>query len=219
MNWEYIASILPELIQATIVTIRITLISMSLASLLGLGIALARMSGFAAIRYVVGGAVEFVRLTPLLVQLLFVFYVLPKYGLRMPAEMTGIIVLGVHYATYTSEVYRAGIDAVPRGQWEAAESLNMSGHVTWRRVVLPQAIPPMIPPLGNYLIAMLKDVPVLSIITVYELLATGRLIGARDFHYLEVFTVVGVIFLILSYPSSLVIRRLEARYQTAPTPM
>ena len=142
----------------------------------------------------------------------FVFYVLPLYGVTLNPELTGVLVLGLHYSTFTSEVFRAGIGAVARGQWEAAGALNMSPALSWRLVILPRAIPPMIPALGNYLIGMFKDVPVLSIITVYELLATAKLLASQSFRYFETFTLVGLIFLAISYPSSVVVRRLERRF-------
>src|SRR5690606_13471664 len=100
----------------------------------------------------VAGFVEFVRSTPLLIQLYFLYYVLPDYGLSLSPFATGVIALGVHYACYTAEVYRAGIEAVPRGQWEAARALNLSPAATWRHVILPQAVPATLPMLGNYLI-------------------------------------------------------------------
>ena len=120
--------------------------------------------------------------------------------------------LGIHYSVYLSEVYRAGIEGVARGQWEAAQSLNMTPRQAWRLVVLPQAIPPVIPPLGNYLISMFKDTPVLSTITVSELLRVAVVEGTRTFRFLEPLILVAVIFLALSYPSSLIVRRLELRF-------
>jgi polar amino acid transport system permease protein len=163
-------------------------------------------------RLSVAAFVEFIRLTPLLVQLFFVFYVLPLYGVTLDAELAGVLVLGLHYSTFTSEVYRAGIGAIHRGQWEAAAALNMPTRLAWVRVILPQAVPPMIPTLGNYLIGMFKDVPTLSIITVYELLSTAKLLASQSFRYFETFTMVGVIFLGISYPASLLVRRLERRF-------
>ncbi len=156
---------------------------------------------------------EFVRLTPLLVQLFFVFYVLPELGVSLPPEPTGVLVIGLHYAAYVSEVIRSGIRAVATGQWEAAIALSLPTLVVWQRVILPQAIRPMMPALGNYLIQMFKEVPLLSTITIYELLGTANLIASSSFRYLETLTLVGFIFLILSYPSSLLTRNLEVRIE------
>jgi len=157
-------------------------------------------------------SVEFVRTTPLLVQIFFLFYVLPRVGIVLSPAVTGVLALGVHYSTYTSEVYRAGIDAVKAGQWEASVALNLSRRDTWLRVILPQAIPPMFPTFGNYLIGIFKESVVLSAITVGELLRTARMAGEDSYRYFEVFTMVGLLFFAISYPSALLVRRLEARH-------
>jgi polar amino acid transport system permease protein len=124
----------------------------------------------------------------------------------------GVFALGLHYATYTSEVYRAGIDAVERGQWEASTALSFSGLHTWTRIILPQALPPMVPALGNYLIGMFKESAQLAAITIAELLLVARSIGSHDFRFLEPITLVGLLFFAISYPSALLVRKLEAHY-------
>lgn len=211
-DWEFVWEILPELLEGLVITVEATIGGFILAAVLGLMFALARRSENQWLAQPVGAFVEFIRSTPLLVQLFFLFYVLPRYGIRLPALVIGIFALGLHYGTYCSEVYRAGIEAVPRGQWEAATALNFSMADTWRRVILPQAIPPMIPALGNYFVAMFKETPQLAAITITELLLTGRNIGTSTFRFLEPITLVGVLFFLLSYPSSILVQRLEARY-------
>lgn len=208
-NWEYALSILPALLRATTVTVYATISGMALATLLGLLVALGRRSQSRLVSRLLGAFVEFVRSTPLLVQLYFLFYVLPKYGITLSPFLTGLIGLGAHYSAYTSEVYRAGIEAVPREQWEAATALNFSRRHTWTSIILPQAVPPMIPALGNYLIAMFKETPQLSAITVVELLTTAKMEASHTFMYTEPLSLVGLIFLALSYPSGLLLRRLE----------
>ncbi|HZD55902.1 MAG TPA: ectoine/hydroxyectoine ABC transporter permease subunit EhuD, partial [Anaerolineales bacterium] len=178
-DWQFVWEILPDLLEGLVVTVEATLLGFGVAAILGLLLALGRRSQSVWLSEPVGGLVEFIRSTPLLVQLFFLFYVLPKYGIRMPPLVVGTIALGLHYGTYTSEVYRAGIDAIERGQWEAAQALNFTPTYTWTRVILPQAIPPMVPALGNYFIGMFKETPQLSAITVVELLLTGRIIGTR----------------------------------------
>lgn len=210
-DWGYAIGILPELLSATLVTIRLALAGFAVALVVGLLLAVARMSARWAVARPAWALSEFVRLTPLLVQLFFAFYVLPELGIKLPAEPTGVLVIGLHYATYTSEVYRAGIRAVPTGQWEAAIALDLPTFDVWRRIILPQAIRPMVPALGNFLIQLFKEIPLLSTITVYELLNTGNLLASSSFRYLETLTLVGVIFFLLSYPSSLLTRRLETR--------
>lgn len=210
-NWEYALDVLPRLLEATVVTVQATVVGFLLALVLGLILALMRRSPVRLLSWPATAFVEFIRSTPLLVQLYFLFFILPSAGVRMSPFLTGVIGLGMHYGTYLSEVYRAGIDSVPRGQWEAATALNFSTIRTWRSVILPQAIPPMIPAFGNYFIVMFKETPLLSAITVVELLGAAKNVGARSFRYVEPYTLVGIIFLVLSYPSALLIRRLEER--------
>jgi polar amino acid transport system permease protein len=130
----------------------------------------------------------------------------------LPAFTVGVIGLGLHYGAYTSEVFRAGIEAIAKGQWEAAIALNFSPRSTWTRVILPKAIPPMFPALGNYFIAMFKETPLLSAITVVEMFQQAKIISSNTFRPLEPFTMVGILFFILSYPFALLIRKLEVRF-------
>ncbi len=155
------------------------------------------------------------RNTPLLVQLYFVFYVLPLVGLTFNALATGIVGLGLNYSAYIAEVYRAGIQGVPAGQWEASIALDLSPRHTWTRIVLPQAIPPMIPVLGNYLIGMFKDTPLLATITIPEMFGAAEQIAGVTYRYNEPHTLVGLIFLAMSYPASLAVRHFEAKTSIA----
>ncbi|WP_338879152.1 ectoine/hydroxyectoine ABC transporter permease subunit EhuD [Achromobacter veterisilvae] len=212
-DWSFALEILPTLGFALIVTIQATLLGMLVAVTLGLVLAMLRRSRLRIVSLPVAFVIEFVRSTPLLVQMYFLFYVLPLSGVRMSPLATGIVALGLHYATYCAEVYRAGIEAVPRGQWEAATALNLSRWRTAADVVLPQAIPPVVPALGNYLVAMFKDTPLLSAITVVELLQQSKMIGSATFRYTEPLTLVGLLFLALSLVAAWGVRGLEARLQ------
>lgn len=206
--WE----ILPEMLWALRITIAATFGGFVIAVIIGLALALMRRSRIKAVSAGSAAFIEFVRNTPLLVQLFFLFYVLPEVAnIAWSAFAIGIIGLGLHYSTYLSEVYRSGIDAIPRGQWEAAKALNFSKLQTWRRIILPQAIPPILPIMGNYLIVMFKETPLLSAITLVELLATAKNIVSESFRGFEAYTLMGILFLLLSYPSSLLVRRLELR--------
>ena len=211
-SWEYTLRVLPDILRAFVVTLEATLAGFVLAALLGLVWAVVRMAPFVWLSRGAFWIVEFVRSTPLLIQLYFLYYVLPKYGISLSPLAIGILALGVHYSCYTAEVYRAGIEAVPRGQWEAARALSLSGGAIWRRIVLPQALPPTLPILGNYLIAMFKDTPLLAAITVMEMLQTAKLIGAESFRYLEPLTITGVVFLAVSLAASYAVRSLETRH-------
>lgn len=210
-DWQFMWSLLPQMGSAFGVTIKATLGAFALAAVLGLVIAVGRRSGVKLIDALLAAFVEFVRSTPLLVQLYFLFYVMPRYGLALSPLTAGIIGLGLHYSTYLSEVYRAGIESVAKGQWEAATALDFSRGQTWLRIILPQAVPPIVPMLGNYLVLMFKETPLLSAITVVEMMQTAKIIGAGTFRYLEPFTLVGLLFLVLSYPSALLVKRMERR--------
>lgn len=192
-------------------TVEATFVGFALAIVLGLVLALARRDTRRVIAWPVAGFIEFVRSTPLLVQLYFLYFVLPDYGIALPAFTTGVLVLGVHYACYTSEVYRAGLESVPKGQWDAAIALNLTVFQTYRYIVIPQMLPPIVAPLGNYLIAMFKETPLLSAITVMELLMTAKIIGSESFRYMEPITIVGALFLIMSLCSSALIRKVESK--------
>jgi polar amino acid transport system permease protein len=207
-NWDTAWDVLPEMLDGLKITVLATVIGMVIASTLGLAIALVRRSTIRWITVPVGFVVEFVRSTPLLTQLLFVYLALPS----VPALVVGCSVLGVHYATYMSEVYRAGIDAVPRGQWEAATALDLPRTRTWRAVVLPQAIRKTLPGLGNYAISMFKETPYLFVISVVEMFTAGQTYGGNHFSYIEPLTIAGLLFLLVSYPTSLLVRRMERRF-------
>ena len=210
-DWAFVREIMPTLFEGVKITILATILGSALAAVLGLAIALLRRSENRIVSRTVGFLAEFIRGTPLLVQLYFIFYVLPDIGILLPPLVAGVIGLGLHYGTYAAEVYRAGIDNVPRGQWEAAKACNLTVRQTWMHVILPQAIPPIVPPLGNYLIAMFKDTPLLATITLLELLGTAQAEAAISYRYLEPYTLVGLIFLVLSWPSASLVRLIENR--------
>jgi polar amino acid transport system permease protein len=214
-DWAYALEIAPILARALLVTLQATLLGMAIALVLGLALALARRAPYALLAWPAAVFVEFIRSTPLLVQIFFLFYVLPEAGVRLSPLAAGVLALGVHYAAYCSEVYRAGLESVPKGQWEAALALNLGRSRTMRSIILPQALPPIVPALGNYLVAMFKDTPLLSAITVVELLQTAKLLGAESFRYVEPLTLVGALFLALSLASAAVIRMAERRLKIA----
>ncbi|CAL9427876.1 MULTISPECIES: ectoine/hydroxyectoine ABC transporter permease subunit EhuD [Streptomyces] len=210
-NWDIVADFMPRFWDGVLVTLQALVLGSLLAFTLGLVWAVAQRSPRAWIRTPVTAVTEFIRNTPLLVQLFFLFYVVPEWGPAMSPLMTGVIGLGLHYSTYTAEVYRAGIDGVPKGQWEAATALSLPPVRTWTAVILPQAIRRVVPALGNYVIAMLKDSPLIAIIGAFEMLGEARAYGSETFRFLEPITVVGIAFIVIAYPASLLIRALERR--------
>jgi polar amino acid transport system permease protein len=211
-DWNYAWKVLPSIVgDGLLITVEVTVLASLVAYVLGLGLALLRRSPFAAVRWIVWGFVEFVRSTPLIVQIFFMFFVLPNIGIKFDPVPTGVITIGLHYATYTSEVYRAGIEAVPKGQWEAATALSLPRGRTWFAVILPQAIPRVLPALGNYSISLLKETPLLLTIGVLDIVGVAYQEGSSAFRYVEPITIAGVLFLVVSYSASLLVRRLERR--------
>jgi polar amino acid transport system permease protein len=210
-DWNVVDDFMPRFWDGVLVTLQALAVGTLIAFALGLVWALAQRSPRVWVRWPVVAVTEFIRNTPLLVQLFFLFYVVPNFGPSMSPLATGIVGLGLHYSTYTAEVYRAGIDGVPVGQWEAATALSFSRTRTWTAVILPQAIRRVVPVLGNYVIAMLKDSPLLALIGVVDMLQKARAEGATTFQYIEPYTMVGIAFIVIAYPASLLLRALERR--------
>lgn len=210
-KWEFAWEILPRLITATGNTLLAAGAGYAIALVLGLFLAIAQRSPYRSLTIAVREFVEFIRSTPLLLQIFFIFYVGPQFGIRLSPWMSGMIAIGLHYACYLSEVYRGGIDSVPKGQWEAAIALNMSTVQKYRRVIIPQAIPSALSGMGNYLVGIFKDTPMLSVIGVAELIHTANAIGSEHYRFLEPFTMVGIIFLAISLPAAGLIRLVEGR--------
>ncbi|MFE2265203.1 ectoine/hydroxyectoine ABC transporter permease subunit EhuD [Streptomyces griseosporeus] len=213
MNWDWsaVSDFMPHFWDGLLITLEALALGSLISFALGLLWALLMRTPTRWVRWPVGVVTEFVRDTPLLVQLFFLFYVLPEWGVTMSALTTGVVAIGLHYSTYTMQVYRAGIEAVPVGQWEAATALSLPVRRTWTAVILPQAVRRVVPALGNYVIAMLKDTPMLMVITVLEMLGQARLFSQQTFRFTEPLTVIGVAFVVVSYLASLLLRTLERR--------
>ena len=209
-RWDFTFEILPRLLLATLNTLAAAGIGYGIALVLGLVFALAQRTPYKPVTVVVRELVEFIRSTPLVLQIFFIFYVGPQFGIRLSPWVSGMIAIGLHYASYLSEVYRAGIDAVPRGQWEACRALNLSTRRTYFGIIIPQAVPPSLPGMGNYLVGIFKDTPMLSVIGVAELMHTANALGSETYRFLEPYTMVGVIFLAISLPTAAGLRVFEA---------
>jgi polar amino acid transport system permease protein len=204
-------SLVPDMLNGLTVTAFSAVTGFGVAVVLGLFMALGRRSPFRLVRWPFALFIEFVRSTPLLVQLFFLFYALPDLGVVLSPMQTLVLGLGVHYATYCSEAYRAGINSVPKGQWEAATALSLSPPVTWAKVILPQAIPNVLPALGNFLIAAFKDAPLGSAVQVTGVLFFATTTAGREFRSVEPFLLIGIGFLLVSLPAAWLVRRLEGR--------
>lgn len=218
-NWLFAVSILPILLKGLVVTIQATVVGFAVAAVLGLVLAALKSSRLRIISWPARLITEFIRDTPLLVQLFFLYYVLPEYGIVLPAFLTGALALGIQYSAYTSEVYRAGIESITHGQTEAARALDLSPLRTFSVVIVPQAIPRIIPALGNYLVSIMKDVPVLSVVSVLEMLNVAKIIGDRTFNYLIPLSMVGGLYLILTLVASAAVRHLDQRLPKQGIPL
>ncbi|RWO77400.1 ectoine/hydroxyectoine ABC transporter permease subunit EhuD [Mesorhizobium sp.] len=209
-DWQFTAEILPRMLWATLNTLMAAGLGYAIAAVLGLVFAIAQRTQFRPLTVTVREIVEFLRSTPLVLQIFFVYYVGPEYGVTLSPWVAGMIAIGLHYAAYLSEVYRGGIESVPKGQWEACTAINLSTVQTYRRIILPQALPPSVAGMGNYLISIFKDTPMLSVIGVAELMQAATAIGGQNYRYLEPYTIVGVVFLIISLFSAATIRSFDA---------
>jgi polar amino acid transport system permease protein len=211
-SWEYTREIAPVMLEALVLTFGITVVAGVGCLILGMGWCLAGYTQNVFVRVVARWTREFVRGTPIVVQLFFVFYVLARHRIVIGAVTAGVFVLAVHYASFTSEVYRAGIENVAKGQWEAAETLGIPRARTWLRIVLPQAVRDSVPALANYVLAMYKETALLYAIGVPILITEARRLGSVNFRYLEPYTIAGVLYLVVSYVSGVLIRQLERKH-------
>ena len=209
-RWDFTFEILPRLLEATLNTLFAAGIGYLIALVVGLMFALGQRTRYKPLTLGVRESVEFIRSTPLVLQIFFVFYVAPQFGIRLSPWTAGMIAIGLHYASYLSEVYRAGIESIPKGQWEACRALNLSTRKTYSRIIIPQALPAALPGMGNYLVGIFKDTPMLSVIGVAELMQVAGALGSETYRYLEPYTLVGIIFLMISLPTAGGLRHFEA---------
>tara|TARA_A100001015_G_scaffold24441_1_gene27559 strand:- start:407 stop:1084 length:678 start_codon:yes stop_codon:yes gene_type:complete len=214
-RWDFAYEIFPALIRATGNTILAAGIGYLIAVFVGLVFLLGQKTSSRILNMITKEIVEFIRSTPLLIQLFFVYFVLPQFGITLSAWVCGMLTIGLHFGTYLCEVYRGALEAVPKAQWEACRALNFSNAYAYRRIILPQAFPIAIPGMGNYLVGIFKDTPLLSTIGVAELFHAATAVGGYNYRYLEPYTMVGVIFLTLSIPAAMWVRRLEKRVNKA----
>ena len=214
-RWDFAIEILPNMLLATLNTILAAGIGYAIAAIVGLLFLLGQRTPIKIVNMVNREIVEFIRSTPLLIQLFFVYFVLPQFGITLSAWVCGMITIGLHFGTYLSEVYRGALEGVPKTQWEACRALNFSNFYTYRKIVLPQAFPIAIPGMGNYLVGIFKDTPLLSTIGVAELFHAATAVGGYHYRYLEPYTIVGIIFLTLSIPAAIWIRKIEKNVNLA----
>ncbi len=211
MFWKDASAFMPILLQGLQLTVAVTLGSLLLSTLLGLFWALMRVSGVTPLVWLAKSVVNVIRGIPILVLLFYIYFVLPELGITMTAMQAGILGLGIAYSAYQAENFRAGIEAIDHGQVEAAQSLGMSWIMMMRRVILPQAVRIVLPPYGNTMVMMLKDSSQASTITVAELMLKGQMLAASTFKNSTVFTLVALLYLVMSVPLILFVGWLERR--------
>lgn len=209
-RFDVALAVLPKLIAAAAVTIPIALASFAGALVLGALLLMARRSRLRFIAYPAALFFDFIRSTPLLLQIYFYFFVLPQVGIWLPAVATGILALTVHYGCFVSEVYRSVLKALPAGQWDAVRALGFSRLDAFAHVIMPQLVPYLIPTLGNLLVSIFKETPLLAAIAVSDVMFVAMQHGADFFQYMEPITIAGLIFLTISVGASVVIRLLES---------
>lgn len=202
---------LPILLEGVRLTILVTIGSLILSTLLGLVWAMMRVSSIKFISRTSAGIINVIRGIPIIVQLFYIYFVMPDLGVSLTALQAAIIGLGIAYSAYQAENFRAGIEAIDKGQIEAAQSIGMGWWMTMRRVVLPQAVRLVLPPYGNTMIMMLKDSSQASTITVAELALQGKLIASSTFKNTSVFTLVAILYLVMSIPLILFVRHFEKK--------
>jgi polar amino acid transport system permease protein len=214
-SWSYALECLPHLLRGLVVTLQITAGASAVALSVGLVYAALILSPTRLVSWPVRFVVDFFRGTPLVVQVFFWYYALPEIGVSAGVYAIGVVGLGLYGAAYCADVYRAGIQNLPRTQWEAAAALHLPRRYVWTDVVTPQAFRAVLPALGNYVILMFKYTPILTTITVTEMLAEGLDLGSETYRYLEPLTLVGVLFIIVALPCVYGLRKLEQRLSRA----
>jgi His/Glu/Gln/Arg/opine family amino acid ABC transporter permease subunit len=210
-NPELALDALTTLLLGLGVTVLLTIVCGVSSLILGIFVALARMSRFRLVRLVVGGYVQLMRATPLLIQLIYIYFALPFIGIRFDPFVAAYVALTLNVSAYLAEVYRSGIEAVPQGQRDAAAALGMRPSVVMARIILPQGVRIVIPALGNYMVSLFKDTSLAAVITVQELLFRGQIFAARTYDYFTIYTLVFVMYFAVGYPAIRLVMLLEKK--------
>jgi len=210
--WDQVINeFLPFLLKGARITLELTLYSFLLSSVLGLVLALMKVSHWRGLVVASMAFINILRGLPIIVILFYIYFVFPDLGVNLTAFQAGVIGLGVAYSAYQAENFRAGIQAIDHGQVEAAQAIGMRGHLTMRRVVLPQAFKIVLPSYGNTLVMMLKDSSLVSTISVMEMARAGQMMASATLQNTTIFTMVAILYLLMSLPLMYLIYRLEKR--------
>lgn len=202
---------LPTILTGLLITLLVTLLCGIFSLTLGVLVAFGRKSKSRALRLSLGAYVQVFRSTPFLLQLVYIYFVLPFFGIEIPPLPAGILALTLHYTAYLCEVYRGAIDAVPKGQTDAAKALGMRNRVIMVRVIMPQAIRTIIPALCNYMVSLMKDTSLLSVVTVQEMMFRGQIYAAETYDYFTIYTMVFLLYFAVGFPGVKLVDYLENR--------
>ncbi|WP_051633591.1 amino acid ABC transporter permease [Bacillus sp. UNC41MFS5] len=206
-----ILGFLPALLKGTLITVELTLLSLIIALVIGLVTAFARISNNIFFSKLAGLYISIIRGTPLLVQLMYIYFVFPEFGIKLTAFTAALIGLSLYEGAYLAEIFRAGIKSISKGQLEAAYAVGMNYSMAMRRIILPQAIKNVLPPIGNSAILLLKNSSLAAVIAVNELMHTGENLATTTFRNIEIFTLVAVIYWLLHFPMDRAVNLLERR--------
>lgn len=212
MNMEYIIGVMPYLVKGIQLTFIITIVGVFIGFIIGTFAGIGRLSKSKVIFWISTVYVEVIRGTPILVQILFLYFGFSDvFGINLDKITASIIAIAINAGAYVAEIVRGGIQSIDKGQSEAGRSLGLTSAQTMRYIVWPQAFKRIIPPLGNQFIISLKDTSLFSVIAVHELLYMGKSYAASTFVYFEPYLMVGIFYLIITIPSSLILRKVERR--------
>lgn len=212
--WSNVVEFAPSLLQGTIITVEITIISLVLSLVIGMLVALGKLTSNKIINIVCNVYISIIRGTPLLVQLMYVYFVFPEFGISLTAFQAAVVALSLNESAYLAETFRAGIQSVPKGQMEAAKAIGMDYSQSMRRIILPQAIKNVIPAIGNSAIILIKNSSLAAVITVAELMHNGNLLAASTYQNIQIFTMVAIVYWLLHYPLAIFVDYLEKRGNT-----
>jgi polar amino acid transport system permease protein len=207
-----VIAFLPNLLHGAVITIVVSLSAFAIALVCGLVLGIMRIAHVLPIRWLAACYIQFIRGTPLLLQLFFIYYVLPYANIVLSPFVAGVAGLSMNYAAYMAEVFRSGIQAIPKGQWEAAAAVGMSRGLMMRRIILPQALRIIIPSIGNFFVSIFKDSALVSVLTLRDLMFSGQLLASSTFKHFEIFAMVAVIYFLISYPTAKFVEWIEFRF-------
>ena len=215
--WQILTSKLPVFMEGVSVTVQLALYTAIFGSLVGVLVALMRLSRIHPLRWLSGVYIEFLRGTPLLVQVLIIYYGLPQMGIRLPRMTAGTVALVINSAAYMAEIVRSGIQAIDAGQSEASRSLGMTSAQTMLYIILPQAIKVTLPAMGNEFVAIIKESSILYAVGVYELTYQAYKLASVNYYYIETLIVAALIYFALTYAATSLLSLLERRMRRADT--